>query len=135
MKKRDEARVGTALRLQLVLLLDSARESLSRFVDHPDADMLFDDDPAVVTLYERTFSTDAALALTQTEATLLHEAALAAHRAVDQIVVLKPGAGTGSVPEINAVRARITETARSAVDKLCAARTALAKKKPHASGT
>ena len=138
-KRRDERRSATAVRVQILCMIESARELMSGFrgfsEDHKSAPSSFRaDDPAITVLYGRAFSADVAVALTPAEARLVHDAVMQLYRTAlgieQMLATLADKGATGTVIDHIKLPKRVVTSARSAVDALGAAHAALSARLP-----
>jgi hypothetical protein len=85
LKRHDERRAARAVRVQFVRLLALVRAAIAPFIDDRTASMNLLADPSISYLRERAFSADAALALTERESRLVHDALQQLQRSTDYI--------------------------------------------------
>lgn len=124
LKWHDERRAARAVRVQFVRLLALVRAAIAPFIDDRTAPMSLLSDPSISYLRERAFSADAALALTERENHLVHDALQQLLRSTDYIDerrrAASPQASGASLAIIQNFH-EIPDAAREAVVQLDAA--------------
>ena len=129
-KRRDEHRSATAVRVQLLCMIESAREVMSGFSgfseDQRSAPSEFrSDDVAISALYDRAFSADVALALSPKEARLIHHAVLqlyrTAHGIEQMLASLAERGAAGKIIDHIKLPKRVVASALASIEALNAA--------------